>query len=316
MTRILVTGATGFIGQKLCAELENNDSSILKAGRRLSKNPNDIYFDLATSNSDLQLSNLGIRTVYHLAGKAHAHSTQENRGEEYHRLNTEGTFRLLQSCKAAGIKRFVFFSTVKVYGEQSGDLKPINETFEPTPETPYGKSKLEAEKLVLNGNFVPEPVVLRLSMVYGNGEDRGNMDRMIRAVQRGMFPPLPEVGNKRSMVHVEDVVQAAMLAANSNKAVGRIFNVTDLQYYSTRKIYNLIRFSLGLPATKFSVPSAILNAAAKCGDTLGFILKREMPLNTTTLNKLMGNAWFDGDSLQETLKYRPKWTFDKWVNSL
>ena len=94
------------------------------------------------------------------------------------------------------------------------------------PDTPYGRSKLAAEELVLHGGYVPEPVVLRLCMVYGP-QAKGNIEKMIEAVRRNRFPPLPEMGNRRSMVHVQDVVQAAVLAGTHPAAVG--------QAYSTRE---------------------------------------------------------------------------------
>jgi len=106
---------------------------------------------------------------------------------------------------------------------------------------------------------VPESVVLRLSMVYGPTR-KGNLPRMIEAVTKGRFPPLPETGNKRSMVHVDDVVQAAMLAAERPESVGQTYVVTDGPPYSTRQIYECICEALGRDAPKWHVPIGMTGA--------------------------------------------------------
>jgi len=187
---VLVTGATGFIGRRLCAVLKQHGSHVRALGRgeRDGLWNRFIRADLAQGVPADALHD--VDTVFHLAGKAHALSETSQDEAEYFRINTEGTRRLLEVAGEAGVRRFVFFSSVKAMGE-GGDAC-LDESAACCPETPYGKSKLAAEHLVLNGGYVPEPVVLRLSMVYGPTR-KGNLPRMIEAVARGRFLPLPEI---------------------------------------------------------------------------------------------------------------------------
>src|SRR5207247_903710 len=160
---------------------------------------------------------------------------------------------VIKEAVDAGVQRFVFNSTVKEMGEETRGC--ANELDGVAPTTAYGESKLEAEQLVLetgkhNGLHV---VCLRLPMVYGPGH-KGNLVRMIAAIDRNRFPPLPEVGNHRSMAHVENVVSAALLAANNTTASGQCYIVTDGRPYSTHELYALICRALGKPVQTWSVP--------------------------------------------------------------
>jgi nucleoside-diphosphate-sugar epimerase len=165
----------------------------------------------------------GVTAVVHLAGKVHALAEVAADRAEYFRINTEGTRHVLAAAGAAGVRRFVLLSTVKAMGEGNppdAPLRALDESAPCQPVEPYGESKLAAEQLVLHGGCVPEPVVLRLAMVYGGADAKGNLPRMFAAVRQGRFPPLPEVGNRRSMVHVADVTQAVRLALEHPAVVG------------------------------------------------------------------------------------------------
>src|SRR5207302_1975481 len=146
------------------------------------------------------------------AGKAHV--LAEVRGDEdaYRTINTDGTRHVLEGAVAGGARCFVLFSSVKAMGE--GEDRCLDESFSGVPTTPYGRSKLEAEQATLEfGRRTGLHVTcLRFPLVYGPG-NKGNLYQMIAAIDRGIFPPLPEFGNRRSMVHVADAVRAAVLAA-------------------------------------------------------------------------------------------------------
>lgn len=207
---ILVTGASGLIGRALCSELQTQKKCVRGGMRHATEGPWDEVgiFDLSTNVVPMELM-AGIDTIFHLAGRAHALAETQQDEQQYFSINTDGTRTLLAAAKKAGVRKFVFASSIKAIDE--GGVKIRDETSACHPTTPYGKSKLAAEHLVINGGYVPEPVVLRLSMVYGCSH-KGNLPRMVEAIAKGRFPPLPELGNRRSMVHVEDVVQALLLA--------------------------------------------------------------------------------------------------------
>jgi nucleoside-diphosphate-sugar epimerase len=173
------------------------------------------------------------------------------------------------------------------------------------PDSPYGRSKLAAERAVLGSGSVAHPVVLRPALVYGPNP-KGYLELMIRAVRGGWFPPLPEVGNGRSMVHRDDLVEAAVLCAIDPRAIGRAYVVTDGTPYSTRQIYELILDALGRKPPGWTVPLPLLRAAARVGDTLGRLRGRRFPLDSDVLEKLLGSARYDGGPICRELGFVPK----------
>jgi nucleoside-diphosphate-sugar epimerase len=244
-----------------------------------------------------------VSCVFHLAGKAHALDQTRQDAEEYFSLNTAGTRKLLESCRAAGVRRFVFFSSVKAMGE--GGAEAQDESAECRPETPYGASKREAECLVLEGGYVPEPVVLRLSMVYGPTR-RGNLPRMIESIARRRFPPLPETGGRRSMVHVSDVVEAALLAAQHPRAAGQTYIVTDGLEYSTRQIHDWICNALGRSPPEWTMPLAALKLVAKLGDGIGALRHRRFAFDSDALDKLLGSSLYSSTKIGQELGFQPQ----------
>ena len=193
------------------------------------------------------------------------------------------------------------FSSVAVWKATNENC--LNEASPCQPKAPYGQSKLEAERLVLEGGYVPEPVVLRLTMVYGPGM-KGNLPRMIEAVARGLFPPIPEFGNKRSRVHVDDVVQAALLAAEKPEAIGQTYIVTHPQPCSTRKLYEWICEALGRPIPGWQIPEIVLGGLAKFGDAIGQLRGRRFIFDSDALEKLAGSAWYSPQKIENELGFQ------------
>ena len=302
--RIGVTGATGFIGHRLCAALKTRGAYVRAPGRREVDGPWDTFVRTDLTQNVPANALQGVDTVFHLAGKAHALSETRQDEEEYFRINTEGTCKLLEASRTVGVRRFVFFSSIKTMGE--GGEECLDESAKCEPETPYGKSKLEAERLVLEGGYVPEPVVLRLSMVYGPTR-KGNLPRMIEAVRKGRFPQLPETGNKRSMVHVNDVVSAAILAAERFEAAGQTYIVTDGTPYSTRQIYEWICEALGKPVPGWHVSLPVLKALARAGDGVGRLRGRRFIFDSDALEKLVGSAYYSSGKIGRELGFAPKY---------
>jgi UDP-glucose 4-epimerase len=299
-----VTGAGGFIGRPLCSALQERGDTVVAGLRSRSPGPWNrmLLNDLAYSCPSASEIN-GVDCVIHLAGKAHALGELRQDEDVYFRINVEATRKLLESCRAAAVRRFVFISSVKAAGEDG--LVALDETTVCRPDTPYGRSKLEAERLVLYGGYVPEPVVLRLSMVYGPTA-KGNLPHMIRAIHRGYFPPLPETGNKRSMVHIEDVVNAVLLAADAPAARGQTYIVTGGRDYSTREIYQGICEALGKPVPRWSVPPRALQALAKLGDRIGRLRGKRFMFDSDALHKLTGSEVYSCEKIERELGFRPE----------
>lgn len=300
---VLVTGATGFIGQRLCAALVHAGVRVIALSRsEVGVDIETHHWNMAEVPSIPSMSQ--VDTIFHLAGKAHALSENPRDESDYFAINTEGTRNLLQAAKQAGVRRFVFFSSVKASGE--GGMECLNESAGSIPETPYGKSKLEAERLVLQEGYVPEPVVLRLSMVYGSTR-KGNLPRMIETVARGRFPPLPEMGNRRSMVHVEDVVQAALLASARPEAVGNVYIVTDGHAYSTRQMYESICEALHRRVPAWNIPLGAMKLLASIGDGIGRVRGQRFMFDSDVLGKLTDSAWYSSEKISRDLGFHPRY---------
>ncbi len=297
--RVLVTGANGFIGRRLCRRLREQGVHITALLRTASEGP---WHEarIADLSDDLDASLLqGIDTVFHLAGKAHALTEIEQDVQTYFQINTEATRRLLHAAKQNGVQKFIYFSSVKAAGDIEGLM---DEDVAAESDTPYGQSKRASENLVLQGDFVAHPVVIRPSMVYGN-TTQGNLPKMIRAIAAGRFPPLPETHNKRSMVHVEDVVAAAMLAAEKPQAAGRIYIVSDGQAYSTRQIYAWICQALNKPVPRGHIPFAVLQLMARLGDAIGALRGRRFMFDSDALHKLTGDSFYSSQRIERELGF-------------
>jgi len=251
----------------------------------------------------------GVVTVFHLAGRAHALS--EIGGDEalHQTINVQGTRNILEGAVAGGAKQFVLFSSVKVLGEGASGC--LNESVEPAPVTAYGRSKFEAEQLVLDYSqrLILHASCLRLPLVYGPG-NKGNLLQMISAIDRGFFPPLPEVSNRRSMVHVTNVVEAAVLVANYPAANGQCYIVTDGRSYSTCELYEMICKGLGKRIPRWYVPLKSLKALGRIGDFIGLVRGRRFLFDSDALEKLIGSAWYSSEKISRELGYRPSITFE------
>jgi nucleoside-diphosphate-sugar epimerase len=313
----LVTGASGFLGRVLCQRLKALGKRVIAAGRHASEGPWDEFREMDLTADSLPAGLLdGIDTVYHLASKAHAVTETVAEADTYRPIIVEGTRKLLQQASGSGVKRFIYVSSVKAMGEGNPAGLPVeqmDETWPHTPQTPYGIAKAEAENLVLESPLAHK-VVLRPVMVYGPGE-KGNLPRMVQAVKRGRFPPLPETGNKRSMIHVEDLVEYMIRAGLRPVADGKSYILSGTDALSTRELYDSIREALGMSPVDWSIPFIALKICAGMGSVLGFVFRRRMPLDIETLSKLTGSAWYSPDLAMNELDYTPQHSVRDWLGS-
>jgi UDP-glucose 4-epimerase len=284
----LITGAQGFIGRHVVERLGERPLSLLV--RRAGGDAREVIGDLRDADS-LRRACAGIDTVIHCAGYAHAfHDVDARQAQQHRAVNFEGTLALGRAAAAAGVRRFVHLSSVKAMGEPGGQC--VDESWPAPPASDYGRAKRDAEDALsaIGAEQGMAVMQLRLAMVYGPG-GRGNLERMIGLVRRGVFPPLPETGNVRSLVYVADVVEAIVRAAEGRLAEGA-YIVADPQTYSGRQLYDAIREALGLPRRVWAVPYGLLRAGARMGDMAGRWRGRPLPLNSEALDKLLGSACY------------------------
>lgn len=313
MTSFLVTGATGFIGQHVVDGLLRRGFAVralIRSDREAHGWGNSVEIargDLLDTGS-LRPAAEGVEGVFHLAAKVHDLEELGDSGE-HEAVTRRGTQNLLVAAAESRVKRFVFMSSLSVYGAPSTALR--DETAQCAPTSAYGQAKLVAEQCVLGYGKKSGAHVscLRPAMVYGVG-GRGNLPRMIKMIDRGGFPPLPHVKNRRSMVHVSDVAEAAILAANHPAANGQCYIVTDGRSYSTRELYEMICRGLGKSIPRWNLPLGALKALAGVGDIIGRLRGRRFVFDSDAIEKLTGNAWFSSEKISRELGYKPRVTFE------
>jgi nucleoside-diphosphate-sugar epimerase len=292
--QVLVTGASGFIGRRL-----------VRPGDRFLTRKADVTGDANVGDLldpvSLSLACEGVDTVFHCAGYAHAFSSSDP--QEHQRINFEGTRNLVEAAAQGGVKRFVFLSSVKAMVEPGDHC--VDEDWPGEPITAYGKAKREAERAVLDvgGQHGMHVVNLRLAMVYGRG-GRGNLERMARGIEAGWFPPLPETHNKRSLVHVDDVVSAIRLVAAHPRAKGRTYIVSGSQAYSGQQIYEAIRSALGMPAARWHVPVWVLRSGGLVGNVLSTLTGRPFLLNSEAVSRLLGSECYSSARIESELGWK------------
>jgi UDP-glucose 4-epimerase len=282
-TNIFITGVTGFIGQKLAIAVRNP----IKILSRI-KHP---VYDSVVCN--LEKNSIpgnvleGINTVFHLAGFAHDLGDAAKIQNIYQKVNVDATIRLANLAVKSNVKRFVFVSSVKAGGGSAFGMC-ASEKDQSDPDGIYGATKREAElKLLKIGKESGMHVsIIRPSLVYGPNV-KGNLQLMLLGVKKNWFPPLPETGNKRSMIHVDDLVRAILLVAADDRANGEIFIATDGNPHSSREIYNSMRGVLDKSILKWSVPKFLFDMASLMSPRIKY-----------KLNKLLGDECYSSAKLE------------------
>ena len=275
--KILLTGATGFIGQRLINAV-NGEIHVLS--RRKHSNFKTVICDLQSKViPDDALDS--VDTVFHLAGFSHDLRDATKIQNLYQEVNVEATVRLAKLAVKSNVKRFVFVSSVKAGGGSTFGVCS-SEKDQGDPEGVYGKTKREAElKLLKIGKESGMHVsIIRPSLVYGPNS-KGNLQLMLSGIKKGWFPPLPETGNKRSMIHVDDLVRAILLVADDDCANGEIFIATDGTPHSSRDIYNAMCNVLSKPIPKWSIPKGLFNMVSLVNPRIKY-----------KLNKLLGDECY------------------------
>ena len=236
MSSYLITGATGFIGKRLVRSLTSQNHKVTLVSRELITDFDSVIFDFETDNlSKIDLN--GIDIIFHLAGIAHDLNNNHNDLDLYRKLNVTSVITLAELALKAGVKKFIFVSSVKA-GGQKLDSSVSSEVCQGAPEGLYGQTKREAElkllDLALNSQMFVS--IVRPALVYGPNV-KGNLKLMLNAIEKGWFPPLPRVKNRRSLVHVDDLVEALKIVSMDRRANGEVFIVTDGRAHTSRELF-------------------------------------------------------------------------------
>ncbi|PZM11520.1 UDP-glucose 4-epimerase family protein [Rhizobium tubonense] len=260
---ILVTGATGFVGQALCEELDRRQIAYLPTSRAPRKG-----FHMSgeiDGTTDWASGLIGVTTVVHLAARVHVmNDVATDPLAAFRAVNVDATLNLARQAAAAGARRFVFLSSIKVNGESTNPGKPFTSHDIPQPGDPYGLSKWEAERALvqLGTQTGMEIVIIRPPLVYGPGV-KANFASMMAWVRRGVPLPLGRVANKRSLVFVKNLADLILVCAESDGAANRIFLVSDGRDLSIAELLRKLAEGMGRPVRIFPISPRLLEAVAR-----------------------------------------------------
>ena len=291
----LIIGASGFVGRAMNNFLQQANISVkLLVRREIKNNTNDQF--IFKSIKDIKPSVFsGVDVVIYLIGKAHDLKLKDDLNE-YHRINVDLTLEIAKIAASCNVSKFIFISSVKAGIASCNQPNLVNGHLEKFGNI-YGDTKRKAELKLLDIDKMSSMrvVVLRPALVYGPGQ-KGNLELMLTGIKKGWFPPLPDIKNKRSMVHIDNLVDAIFFVSKNSHANGKIFIIADKKPYSSHEIYNVMRHISGKRILKWSVPKFIFDAAALMS-----------PINKYKLNKLLGSEYYPSKKI-EHLGFNPKRT--------
>lgn len=314
----LVTGASGTVGPTLVRRLVDHGYRVRVLLRStpesglLPTEAEHVRGDV-TDAASLVPAVEGVDVVFHLAAKLHINDPSPELAAEYERVNVQGTRNLVEAATGAGVRRFIHFSTINVYGP-GGEGITYSEASPAEPDTLYGRTKVESEQVVLEGH--PGATVLRLAAVYGP-RMRGNYPLLLKVLGKGVSVMVGDGTNRRTLVHVEDVARAAILAAELEEAIGKIYNVTDGEIHSFDELARAMQYALGRKERMMYIPAApvrgILRIATKGAGLFGV----NLPLRPDTIEKLTEEMAVDGKRLQHELGFRPRYSLrEGWASAI
>ncbi len=259
---ILITGAGGFVGTFLVSEMARRRIPYRPVTRR--RGQSSFAVSDIDGQTDWTAALQGVEVIVHLASRAHVTEATAPLAEAcIHSTNVEATLNLARQAARAGVKRFVFVSSIKVNGEQTSPHRPFTAADRPNPQNPYAQSKLDAELglSALARETGLEVTVIRPPLVYGPGV-KANFGTMMEWIDRGIPLPLGAVDNRRSFVYVGNLVDLIIVAASHPRAAGEVFVVSDGEDMSTTELFRRLAQALGRPCWVMPVPATMLKLAA------------------------------------------------------
>lgn len=299
--KVLVTGASGFVGRELIAKLLAQGAHPVAGVRRDSDVAVEQRLLPSLGEGGTFPSLVDIDAIVHCAARVHVmEETDADPLAAFRRANVDGTLALARKAARDGVKRFVFISSIKVNGESTLSGSPFRGSDAPMPQDPYGISKWEAEQAltVLCADSGMELVVIRPVLVYGPGV-KANFHSMMRWVHKGIPLPLGAINNRRSLVALDNLVDLIITCLEHPAAAGQTFLVSDGEDLSTTTLLRRMAKALNARSRLLPVPAAWLDFAAGC------VRKRSIS------QRLLGSLQVDITHTCETLGWRPPLSVDQ-----
>ena len=311
--KFLVTGATGFIGSRLITMLLAAGIAVVGAGEVASEVQERRRAALERAGTTVETGSItdaeycrsivaGCSHVIHLAAVQHEMNVPR---QKFFDVNVEGTRNLLAASAAAGVQRFVYGSTIGVYGDGGGQV--LDEDSPVKPLNDYGDSKLAAEKVVLEWSSRLPVAIVRISETYGPGDQR--LLKLFRAMDRGRFMLVGNGLNRKQLVFVDDLAAGLLAAAEHPAAVGQIFLLAGLETLTTRDMLGHVAAALSKPAPARSLPMWPFVLAAFTMETALRPLGIQPPLHRRRLDFFRKSFVVSSRKAQSTIGYRPGTTF-------
>jgi nucleoside-diphosphate-sugar epimerase len=286
MSKILITGYSGFLGSHILTNLSQKGHTIIKLGRNHNA---DIICDLSKEKFKF----IDFDYVIHVAGKAHVHPKSKEEIEEFYDVNYIGTKNLIASISKVNIKSLIFISTVAVYGKETGEL--IDESYPLLGESPYALSKIKAEKEVIafGKRSKTNTVILRLPLITGD-KPVGNLKNIILAIRRNYYFRIGKGDARRSIVSANDVAEV----------IPELFDIDGVYNYSDCKHPKISDIDVVI-AKKYNkkirtLPFSFLRKVSVLGEIIPFI-----PFNKSKFEKLTNTLTFSNKKILNKIKFKP-----------
>lgn len=306
MTRVVITGANGFVGSALCRRIHSSGLVVRGAIRDLAKVPQrwgseskDLEWAVLHDRSpedEIRHVLQGVSAVVHLAARVHVMADDaEDPLREFRRVNRDWTERLARAAALQGVRRFVYLSSIKVNGERNA--RPFNEQDLPNPQDPYGMSKWEAEQALarVSSQTGLETVVIRSPLVYGSGVG-GNFLQLLNVIRHGIPLPFASVHNRRSLIYLGNLVDALACCVKDVRAAGQTYLVSDGEDLSTPELIRRLAKALELPARLWSVPLSMLR-------WIGSVAGKQV-----MIDRLLGSLQVNSSKIRKELDWCPPYS--------
>ena len=307
--RILVTGASGFVGRRLCSNLIEQGHEVIAVVRQQTS----VIFENHESLRVVIIDNINAETdwrdvldsaevVVHLAARVHVmNETLADAWKAYRKINVGGTERLARAAAIAKVKLFVFLSSIKVNGEVTQD-QPFSSQSAVNPQDPYAVSKWEAEQVLqrISDETGMEVVILRPPLVYGPGV-KANYLCLLHWIDRGIPLPLASVDNRRSMIYLGNLVDAMIACIQNPLAVGKTYLISDGEDVSTPDLIRQIANSMHKPDYLWRCPEVILRGVAR------------LAAKSSELDRLLSSLQVDSSKIREDLHWVPPYSLEQGI---
>jgi UDP-glucose 4-epimerase len=251
-----------------------------------------------------------------MAALLHIVDPPEHMRKRYEEVNVGGTVNVVKASILSNVRRIIFFSTIAVYGDSKGEL--LSENSVPKPETFYARTKLSAEKVILDAvssNGQPIGTVLRNAAVFGSNM-KGNYNKLLSAVTSGRFIPVGKGINRRTMIYDKDIAEAVMLALGQGKACGKIYNVTDGGFHTINEIIESMCRALQKRTPLFSLPEKPVRLIAGAIEDVFKLVGLKPPVTRSTIDKYTEDMAVRGDLIHSELGFTSQYTLDKGMKEI